>query len=260
MALEEDRPVVEGIETELLLTDSMGGRSAPRQRLKFKTARHGNIVIENGTIDYQIEPPGILFVENCVFQWCGGTVNIPSVRLDMGTGEYDLALYCDRINLAQLLEQLGAANVEGGGTLNGKIPLNISNGELTFNDGFLYTSPGQGGKIRLTEGELLLAGTVPGTAEHTQIELAVEAMRDYDYEWVKLNMTTEAETLLLKMQLDGKPANPLPFTIDPTSGRFKRSDPGDPGSVFQGISLDVNFRLPLNQMLRHGKTISDILN
>jgi Dicarboxylate transport len=260
MAMENDRPVVEGIETELLLTDLINLESAPHQQLKFKTARHGDIVIENGVVDYQIQPSGVPFIENSAFQWCGGSVNIPAVRLGLQTGEYNLVLYCDRINLARLLEQIGAAQVEGGGTLSGKIPIQYKKGQLTFADGFLYTSPGEGGKIRLTGGDMLLAGVDPATAEQTQIELAIEAMKDYDYDWVKLNMTTEAETLILKMQMNGKPAKPLPFTVDAQSGRFKRVGPENPGSVFQGISLDVNFRLPLNQLLRHGKTISEILN
>ena len=99
--------------------------------------------------------------------------------------------------------------------------------------------------------EVLTAGIPQGTSQYNQIELARHALKDYDYEWAKITMNTTDENLLVQLQFDGKPAEPLPFVYDPAVGGFVRTDPGEPGSIFQGIRLDVNVTLPLNRMLRY---------
>ncbi|WP_460483657.1 hypothetical protein, partial [Escherichia coli] len=88
--------------------------------------------------------------------------------------------------------------------------------------------------IRLTGTEILTAGIPPDTPQFTQMELAREALKDYDYSWAKLNLTSEGENLLLKMQMDGKPAKTLPFVYSKDVGGFMRVDVESEGSRFQG--------------------------
>ena len=83
------------------------------------------------------------------------------------------------------------------------------------------------------------------------MELAREALKDYDYAWAKLRITSEGEDLLLQMQMDGKPARSLPFVYSKEIGGFIKVEAEGQGSSFQGIRLDVNFRLPLNKILQY---------
>ena len=68
-----------------------------------------------------------------------------------------------------------------------------------------------------------------------QMELAREALKDYDYDWAKLNITSEGEELLLQMQMDGKPAKTLPFVYRKDIGGFMKVEANAKGSKFQGI-------------------------
>jgi hypothetical protein len=199
-----------------------------------------------------------LFIEKVQFEWSDGHVDAYAIRISPGLEDYRLILYCDRLNLAHVLEQFGAATAAGQGTVNGRIPLQYSDGKLVFHDGFLFSTPGETGKIRLKDTEILTAGIPPGTPQYVQMELAREALKDYDVTWAKLNITSEGEDVLLRMQLDGKPANPLPFVYQKQLGGFARVEAGGKGSVFQGIRLDVNFRLPLNKMLQYKEIIQMI--
>ncbi len=247
-----------GLEGAVVFPDLAAVRTAPRQQIAFERTYVGDIAATDGRIDFQIEPGGVFFLEQGRFQWCQGTVYIPATRLAPEKDEYDITLGCDRLKLAPLLEQIGAARAEGGGTVSGRIPVRIREGQLQVNSGFLYSSPGEGGTIRLHGTDLLTAGIPPGTPQYNQLELARQALKEYDYDWVKLSLATEPleDLLRLKLQLSGRPTNPLPFIYDTQAGGFVPADPESPGSRFEEIKLDVNFSLPINRLLEY----QDLLN
>lgn len=233
------------------LPDLPNIRSAPQQQLFFKKAAAGGMLVRNGRIEFQIESLNSLFIEKSQFKWSDGNVEAYAIRITPGIEDYRLILYCDRLNMASVLEQFAAAKATGEGTVNGRIPLQYKNGKLSFDDGFLFSTPGERGKIRLKDTEILTAGIPPGSAQYLQMELAREALKDYDVEWAKLNITSEGEDVLLRMQLNGNPAQELPFTYDSTRGGFTKIEDGRKGSTFEKIHLNVNFRLPLNKMLQY---------
>jgi len=251
LQVDDEGVVIEGIQTALHITDLGNIRSAPGQTLTFDAISFGSIRVEDGRLAYQIEPDNVIFLEGGRFRWCGGTVITPATRFVPGVHQYDVAVYCDRLKLDQLLEQFGLAQVEGGGSISGLIPVVLADGRIAFNNAFLYSTPGERSVIRVQGSEVLTAGIPPGTPQYNQVELARYALKDYDYEWAKITMNTVAEDLLVQLQFDGKPAEPLPFVYAPEAGGFVRTAPGQPGSVFQGIRLDVNVSLPLNRMLRY---------
>ena len=240
---------IEGIQTALSLPELPKLRSAPDQQIFFDKAEIGGVEINKGKIEFQIESPQSLFIEKSRFKWCDGTVDTQAMRISPATEDYSLILYCDRLNLAKVLGQFGAANATGNGAVNGRIPLRYHKGRLSFNDGFLFSTPGEGGKIHVTGTETLTAGIPPDTPQYVQMELARAALSDYEYNWATLNITTEGEDLLIGFQLDGKPAKPLPFVYKKELGGFAKVEADVKGSVFQGIHLDVNFRLPLDKIL-----------
>ena len=249
---------IEGIDTTLSFPALPFLRSGPGQQLHFHRAAMGDIVIDGGRIDYQVESAGSLLVEKSSFAWCGGNMDTQSLRISPGVDVYHLTLYCDRLKLARLLDQLGAADADGQGAVNGRIPLEYDNGEIRFRDGFLYSTPGDGGRIKLSGTEAFTAGLPADTPQFAQLDLAREALKDYEYKWARLGLVSDEGTLLVQLQFDGKPVGPLPFVYKKELGGFARVDARSQGSLFQGIRLDVNLRLPLNRILQY-KDISGML-
>jgi hypothetical protein len=183
-------------------------------------------------------------------------VDTQSLRISSEKQDYQVSLFCQRLALSRILEQLGSVNAHGTGTVNGRIPIMIRKGNIHFDDGFLFSTPGEGGRIQLTGTDMLTQGIPTGTPQFAQVDLAREALKDYVYTWAKLGLISDDEDLVMRLQFDGKPANPLPFVYKKEMGRFVRVRAGSQGSVFQGIALDVNLRLPLNQLLQY----KDIVN
>ena len=254
----ENNLELEGINMSLNFPELPNIRSAPGQQIDFARISLGEFAAQKGRVEFQIESAQSILIEKIHFLWCGGNVETQSMRLVPGVDEYHITFYCDRLNLAQVLEQFGAASAEGQGSVNGRIPLQYSKGQIQFDDGFLFSTPGEGGKINLTGTEILTAGIPPNTPQYVQMELAREALKDYDYSWAKLNITSRGEELLLQMQMDGKPAQTLPFVYNKDIGGFMKVEANAKGSKFQGIRLDVNFRLPLNKLMQYKELINMI--
>jgi len=244
--------VLEGVDVRVNMPDLPDIRSAPGQLFSFKKAQLGNLKFNNGKIRFQIESSQSFLIETGEFEWCGGHVDTPAIRIKAGVKDYSGVLYCDRLNFSMLLNQLGDVSADGQGTVNGRLPMRFADNKISFQDGFLYSTPGQGGTIQIISTSLDQVGKLTdGSGQSTQIELAREALKDYIYKWVKLNLTTQGELIKARLQMDGKPANPLPFIYDKKLGAFTRAELGA-GSRFQGIRLDVNFSLPLNKILHYG--------
>jgi hypothetical protein len=258
VAVAETKLAIEGINMSLTVPALPEVRSAPGQQLRFAKLSLGDLAVQNGTIDFQVESMQSVLIERVHFAWSGGLVDTQAMRLSRGMEDYRLTFYCDRLNLARVLEQFGAAAAEGDGSVSGRIPIRYSRGKLSFDDGFLFSTPGTGGKIRVKGTEILTAGIPPDTPQFVQMELAREALKDYDYSWAKLRLNSEGENLLLQMQMDGKPAKTLPFVYSKNVGGFIRVEAESEGSHFQGIRLDVNFRLPLNKLLQYKDLIKMI--
>ncbi|MBT8367665.1 MAG: YdbH domain-containing protein, partial [Deltaproteobacteria bacterium] len=258
LLLGKNKLALEGLRMSLSLPELPKLRSAPRQQIYFNKISLGDIVAQKGRIDFQIESASSLLIEKMHFIWCEGNVESQAMRISPGIEDYRLTFHCDRLSLAKVLEQFGAAAASGRGSVNGRIPLQYTHGKIRFEDGFLFSTPGEGGKIHLTGTDILTAGIPPNTNQYVQMELAREALKDYDYSWAKLNINSEGEELLLQMQMDGKPARTLPFVYRKDIGGFMKVEADAKGSKFQGIRLDVNFRLPLDKLMQYKELIEMI--
>ena len=244
----------------LSFSDLMNMRSDPDGRMNFDRLQLGTVILEQGDIHFQIEALHSILVEGCRFQWAGGRIGSQAFRINPNVEDYTVELYCDRVQMAQVLEQFGLTQAKGGGTANGRIPLRYANGVLTFDNGFLYSTPGEKGVLKVQGTEILTAGVPPGTPQHGQLDLAAEALKDFSYEWARIRLNTEERELIVSLELDGKPEKPLPFSYNREIGGFARVDASSPGSVFQGIRLDVNFRLPLDQLLQYRQLLELMTN
>lgn len=249
-----------GIRGSLAVKDLADLASFPGQVLTIDEIKAADFVFSDADIRFTLEEEHHLVIENIRLNWCNGVVSTESVRFPSADGSVFVTVYCDRIALDELLEQLGGFHSRGEGTLNGRIPVRFKDGDISFNNGFLFSTPGQGGRIIINNPGKLLAGIPVGSPEFVQLDLAAEALKDFEYTWAKLAFNTDKDTLTVNMELDGKPGRVLPFEYKKEVGAFVRVDAQSPGSHFQGITLDVNLHLPFNQVMQFGNKIQKLIN
>lgn len=250
--------VLKGVDLSLALPELPVLRSLPAQPFSFATGRMGSFTFAKGKFFFQVEPPSSLFIEGGEIAWSGGRLHAQSLRLSPESGEYAMTLFADRIHLARMLEQFGVQEAEGEGTMSGSIPFVISQGRVRFDDAFLYSAPGEGGRIKIAGLGLLASGIPKNSPQYSQLDFAGEALRNFQYNWARLRLITEKDELLLQMQLDGQPAQPIPFKYDSRQGSLSRLEPGESGGIVHPIRLDMNLRLPLEKIMEYGGGIQKL--
>ena len=254
---------VESAEKKLKLTDAALRFSLPNlpelesaagQRFRFKAFQFDNLKFDSGRVNFRMETPKIWYLEGATFNWCGGKIRIGSVKIAPETERFSTVMYCDRVRLGQLLAQFGiGADAGDNAALNGTIPVSIRNGRIIFRNGFLYSTPGETGILKLVPN-----ATVNAMGQSSvEMSFALSALKDFQYQWVKLTMNTVNDDLKLKFQVDGKPSGPLPFSIDPDSGRPVKTQGTN---RFQGIPLDVNVTIPLTKSLELYRMYNKLMN
>ena len=175
------------------------------------------------------------------------------MRLSRNDPSINTVLYSSRINFSDLLNQFGLDQAEGKGTLNGKLPIELTKDGIFFDDGFLFSTPGTGGIIRFSNTDMLRQGV--GVADlGGYLDYSMMAMEDFAYDWTKLSFNSSGDELLMTMELNGKPRNPLPYGFK--NGRIVETDKGN--GLQYPIQLDVNFRLPLAELFQIGQNIQSL--
>ncbi|MDA3916176.1 MAG: YdbH domain-containing protein [Deltaproteobacteria bacterium] len=248
----------DGINSVIEFNDLLSFQTVPGQILTINSIENKNIKINDARMRFSMEQGKSFLVENIKFKWCNGLVSTESIRFPQKKGEYSLTLYCDRLELTQLLKQMGVFNAEGMGTLNGRIPVVYSNGNISFDNGFLFSTPGKGGRIMIENSDRITTGIPMDSPQFSQLDLAQEALKDFKYKWAKLKFHTQDDTLFVNMELDGEPSKILPFEYSKEFGGFIRVDASSPGSHFQGIKLDINLKLPFNKVIKSGNKLKSI--
>ena len=248
---------VSNIRLGLKMADLLKMRSFPEQKLNFDLIEAGGVKLIDGEVDFQVESLKSVLLERAEVSWCDGHIYTHALRLKAGTDTYNAIFYCGGIVLAKLISQLGLSKATGNGTVLGRIPVRLDKNGLAFKHGYLYSVPGEGKKIKLMDTDKLLESIPKETHQFTQLDIASEALKDFDYKWVKLDLNTQGEELKLKMKLNGTAAKALPFTYDKKKNAFVRIK--GRGAKFQGIRLDVNSNIPLNRLMLISNKLKKIL-
>lgn len=215
------------------------------QYLGFKNFRVKQFSMDSGMAIFRMQSPEVWYLDNLILNWCGGKVRGESTRIARDTRNTWITLHADQLRLADLLSQLGLGTFTGevpdeGGRLSGTIPVVISKGKIVVRDGYFHSAPGMTGRIRLNPAQRVseMAGV------SIQTSLALDALTDFTYKWIRIAMNSEGDDLLLKFEMDGRPSNKLNYSV--RDGELVKSRNA---SKFEGIVLDTNVRIPLNELI-----------
>ncbi len=235
---------VKGLSLDFELPSLPALRSSPGQKIAAENIRFGGIDVKDFSLFYRMESPTVWAVEAVKAGWASGIVRMEFSRFDLTKKSCEVVLHCDRLNLSEILRQLGQKVAPGEGTLSGTLPVTISPDNIVFHDGFLDSTPGVTGSLKLSNTEYLTAGLPETIPQYAQLKFSQDVLKDFSYDWAKLNLSSRNDVLTLQMKISGRPSHPLPYRY--VGGQLVRINTL---TNFAGVRLDVNFNLSLANIL-----------
>lgn len=177
------------------------------------------VPLENFTGRYHLEQrlsgQPVLHLESSTVDLLGGTVTTLPVAVSLDSPNFNTAVAVTGIDLAQLIALEQQEGLSGSGTLNGQMPIQVSNGALTITDGQIISNA-EGGWIRFNPPPAMLALTKTNQA----LAIAFGALGNLHYErlGIELDYQPDGEALL-KTHLKGhnpdwNRGQPVDFTIN----------------------------------------------
>jgi len=242
-----DSFLVQGIELNMKMDDLFAMKSAVSQTLNFAVLQTGAASLTVGNIVFTLESPDAIFVEGGQFDFMGGKITVRPFRYSPDEGEATAALVCERVNFGRLLNLLlGKTIASGEAELNGTLTLIIRDGQPMVQGGDLYSTPGVSGNLKFQESQAIAGGVL----------IVEEALKDFNYQWIKVTMRTLNRKLDIVAQIQGAPAQKLPLTYDSKLGDIVREKKGKRKIELKGLTLDVHFKdIDLEKLLREGKRL-----
>lgn len=226
--------------------------SPPSQRFSFDSLEAGKIKLDNGKIFFRMDDLRDFTVENMSFDWCGGKLYGENIHIQPGIEEYSASLFCQELQLAEILNLFNGVKARGNGTLNGRLPLFFSKGRLRVEKGLLISAPGEGGIIRLSASTLLKSGISPENFSSAELDFAATALKRFRYDWARLDVNSNKDILDVRLKIKGRPADPLPFSYNKNGMIVRNSRESNKGGIVHPVQLDVNFFLPVDKLFHYG--------
>ena len=192
---------VEGLAADVPFESGRSFRTIERPVVTFLHAKAGNVRLDQGRFAFQLSPKE-LFIDRMEVGWCKGSLNAYSVHLNFADPKDDFVVYADRIDLGEALMMVMPFRGEMEGVLYGRFPVGFDRGHVKLSTGFLYSLPGQGGKLRLEDNaQMLSLLDKSGIKGNVQVPLS-KALSNMDFSTFKMELEPKTDgdgTLRLKM-------------------------------------------------------------
>lgn len=248
---------INGIDLSLRAEEGLRSwRTESGQSLQIESLAMGALKVNDLGTRFRLEENGDILVEGVAFDFAGGEVRSLSMRVVPGSNAYRILLYCDRLLLREIFKQVNlgdSVSLEGDARISGLVPVDIDGSNIRLGKGYLYTTPGEKGTMKLKTGQKMLGSLTPEQPGYGQIELSRLALAHFNYDWIKLNLSmvqdsgsqgeNDPEMYMIQLSFFGKPAAPLPFVYNPQDGSFVKMSGAMTGQgIMQEMQLDMNLK------------------
>lgn len=190
-AVRNDNPVVLD---SLSLTASASGISehcdlAPLH-IRAKSLAVGDIELANLRANLIASEKSLLLTD-ATSDFCGGTVSVYALRLNLESLNTGLTFLLDDVDAGEVLSRLQGFSGSASGRLHGKVRLFLRKGgeSLRLREAFLYSVPGETGNIRLRNPEEFSGNlALVGLDDQTRTNLS-SALTDLSYSVLRFDLT-----------------------------------------------------------------------
>ena len=168
----------------------------------------------------------------------GGDLRMYALFLDPEKLSAGATIYVDGVDAGKVLSHVSGFRGEATGRLHGKLPFFLRNGrELRFRDAYLFSTPGEKGKVRVADAGPILENLARGGVPEDTRDNLSRALANLDYTVLRIELRrgAGADDSSLALKLEGSAAQ---------------------GRTTVPVNLDVTFRGDFDQLIDTGMKFS----
>lgn len=238
---------IRGIHAEATWELPQFPRSLPHARCDIQSLTFKTLSLEDVSARFQTRKNMALFLEHLEAKWCRGVLRLFSLEVSPTRMPERMIIYANSLNLGDFLRQCGLTQATATGHLDGRLPVYYENGKYRIADALLGTRPGATGNVRIDDAAMLDQSL--GATQRGELLLARAALRNFNYDWVRVDLFTRKGVLHLNVGLFGKPAKPLQFSVS-DDGAIKPTRGRRGATLHTEMQLNLNFTFALPSILQ----------
>lgn len=208
-------------------------RTSGKPKVEFSGIRKDDFHFGAGLVLFRMNMDEV-FIEKFASQFAGGELTAHGIHVALDNPDIDFTLYADKVDMGgvlQLIPEFRGQDILG--TLYGQMPIHFKDGQLKFSTGYLYSPPGEEGRISFRSPDmmaLLLARA--GIGEGTVRKQMAEALHNMNVSLFRIDIEAhDPENALLAFKIKGQSqSKTYPAPID----------------------LNLNIRGPIEQIVNFG--------
>ncbi|MCK4981578.1 MAG: YdbH domain-containing protein, partial [Victivallaceae bacterium] len=244
------------VTTTCTFTDLFNAKSAARQKLHCGQVENDSIKFSNMKLEFQSHGMKKLQVERLSVEWFGGRLTslTPFSIENNNSIPGKVNFLSSKITLSPFLDYLGVKGFATDAFVGGIIPFSVKDNKVLISGAFLATSASRRGFLCMNDdwSKYIEAGADESRTNRKKFTAA--ALKRFNYNWIRLNVTTTPEMSSVDLSIDGYPAKAVPFKYDIKKALFEPVSADEPG-LNNDMTIETKFIIPGKVPLQNKKVL-----
>ncbi|MDD5697593.1 MAG: YdbH domain-containing protein [Victivallaceae bacterium] len=234
-----------GLTANCTFTDLFGGGSLPHQKLYCRRVKNASLELANLQLEFQSRGFKKIQVEHLSANWFGGRLTSlgPFILTDNVSVPETVNFLASGITLSPFLDYLGIKGFATDASVGGTLPFRLNRDRIFIADAALTTQAGKRGFVRLEDNWDKDVKTAADKAELNRRKFMAAVLKQFNYNWIRLQVTTAPQIGKVCLSLDGYPEKATAFRYDSAKALFEPVSPGEPGTDGD-MTIETEFKIP----------------
>ncbi|MGB2403255.1 MAG: intermembrane phospholipid transport protein YdbH family protein [Akkermansiaceae bacterium] len=213
ISLINQEPFLEGIEADIQMDSLMLKSTADFHRVTARKAIAFDVTMKDLAMDYKLLESGDVSVRDARFNAMGGEVLIDDFVLPEGDADYAFIMRFKKLDLALLADLFPSFSGRISGSVDGLLPIEKRQGEITPGRGVMYLTPGTKGKLCYDAGDSFSAGLAPNSEQYRRMKMVEQSLQDLELKVLHVRLfdpSDQDKAIVLRLeghapQVEGSP-------------------------------------------------------
>ena len=244
------------VTTTCTFTDLFNAKSAARQKLHCRQVENDSIKFSNMKLEFQSHGMKKLHVERLSAEWFGGRLTslTPFSIENNNSIPGKVNFLSTKITLSPFLDHLGIKGFATDAFVGGIIPFSVKDNKVLISGASLTTSTSRRGFLCMNDDWSKYIEVGADESQINRKKFTVAALKRFNYNWIRLNVTTTPEMSSIDLSIDGYPAKAVPFKYDIKKALFEPVSADELG-LNNDMTIETKFIIPRKVPLQNKKVL-----